>query len=192
VLVIDIQNDFCEGGALEVPGGDAVVPPLNRLMEWAVRLGDPIYATRDWHPPDTRHFQAYGGVWPVHCVQETNGARFHPDLRLPSEASVVTTGDAVDSDGYSAFEGHIASGRALVLDLRERAIEHLYVGGLATDYCVLQSVLDARKAGFAVTLLTDAVAGVNLDPDDSARALEQMRDAGAEFATTEDVIGAPA
>jgi nicotinamidase/pyrazinamidase len=189
VLVIDVQNDFCAGGALAVPGGDAVVPPLNRMIEWAARRGDPVFATRDWHPPDTRHFQAYGGTWPVHCVQGTRGAQYHPDLRLPAHVSIVTTGDTVDSDGYSAFEGHTANGSALVHELREHGIEHLYVGGLATDYCVLQSVLDARRTGFAVTLLTDAVAGVNLAPDDSAKALEQMRAAGAAFATTEEITG---
>ena len=190
LLVIDVQNDFCAGGTLEVRGGDAVVPPLNRMMEWAARQGDPIYATRDWHPPNTRHFKANGGNWPVHCVQNTGGARFHPDLKLPAEAAVVTTGDTEDSDGYSAFEGRIPNGSALLDVLRERGVQHLYVGGLATDYCVLQSVLDARRAGFAVTLLTDAVRGVNLRPDDADKALEQMRDAGAEFATTEEITGA--
>ncbi len=187
LLVIDVQNDFCSGGALAVPGGDAVVPALNRMIGWASSSGRPIYATRDWHPPDTHHFKAYGGVWPVHCVQGTAGAKFHPDLALPASATIVTTGDTTDSEGYSAFEGHTPHGSSLVHALRERQIAHLYVGGLATDYCVRHSVLDALKSGFEVTLLTDAVAGVDVNPGDSAKALDEMRRAGARFATTEEV-----
>jgi nicotinamidase/pyrazinamidase len=190
VLVVDVQNDFCAGGALAVSGGDAVVPPLNRVVAWAVREGKHIYATRDWHPPDTSHFEVFGGIWPVHCVQGTHGAQFHPDLRLPDQVSIVSKGDTAGSDGYSAFEGHTRPGTSLIQELREHGIEHLYLGGLATDYCVLQSVLDARKAGFSVTVLTDAVAGVNLQPDDSAKALGQMSAVGAEFATTDEITKA--
>jgi nicotinamidase/pyrazinamidase len=189
LLVIDVQNDFCAGGALEVRGGDRVVAPLNRMIARAMTRHEPIYATRDWHPPDTHHFKAYGGTWPVHCVAGTRGARFHPDLELPEEATVITTGDTRDAEGYSAFEGHTPAGRTLADDLRERAVAKLYVGGLATDYCVRHSVLDALSEGFQVVLLTDAVAGVNLEPDDSDRALDEMRRAGAELRTTGEVLG---
>ena len=191
LLVIDVQNDFCSGGALAVPGGDAVVPRLNRVIEWSGRHAHPIYATRDWHPPDTKHFKAYGGAWPVHCVQNTRGAMFHPYLRLPPTASIVTTGDTRDSEGYSAFEGRTPEGKVLADDLGEKRIEHLYVGGLATDYCVRHSVLDALKSGFSVTLLTDAVAGVNVNPGDADKALAEMKAAGARFATTDQVVAAP-
>jgi nicotinamidase/pyrazinamidase len=187
LLLIDVQNDFCAGGALEVRGGDRVVEPLNRMIQRAEVRGEPVYATRDWHPADTRHFQAFGGQWPVHCVAGTHGAAFHPALRLPPSAIIVTTGDTRDAEGYSAFEGHTPAGRALLDDLRDRGVRRLYVGGLATDFCVRHSVLDALANGFRVTLLADAVAGVNLQPQDSERALEEMKRAGARLRTTENV-----
>jgi nicotinamidase/pyrazinamidase len=190
LLVVDVQNDFCPGGALAVRDGDTVVPPLNRMIAWTMRHGGTVYASRDWHVPKASHFKDYGGIWPVHCVQDTPGARFHPELRLPPDAIIVTKGDRPESDGYSAFEGHIPTGAALVRDLREKGIRRLYVGGLATDYCVRHSVLDALKAGLDVTLLTDAIAGVDVKLDDSAKALEEMRAAGAKTATTNEVVGA--
>ena len=189
LLVVDVQNDFCPGGALGVRNGDAVIAPLNRMIEWTKKHGGTVYATRDWHPPDAAHFKPYGGIWPVHCVQQTPGARFHQSLHLPPDAVVVSKGDAPGSDGYSAFEGHTPTGASLVHELRERGVEQLYIGGLATDYCVRQSVLDASKTGFRVTVLTDAVAGVDLNPGDSAKALEEMRAAGAKMATTQEVVG---
>jgi nicotinamidase/pyrazinamidase len=189
LLVVDVQNDFCPGGALGVRNGDGVIAPLNRMIEWTERHGGTVYATRDWHVADASHFKAYGGIWPVHCVQQTPGAEFHRSLRLPPDAVVVSKGDIPGSDGYSAFEGHTPAGASLVHELREKGIERLYIGGLATDYCVRHSVLDASKTGFEVTVLTDAVAGVDLNPGDSAKALEEMRAAGAKMATTEDVVG---
>ena len=188
LLVVDVQNDFCPGGALAVRNGDAVVAPLNRMIEWTERHGGIVYASRDWHLPDAAHFKPYGGVWPIHCVQNTQGAEFHPTLRLSSRATVVTKGDSAGSDGYSAFEGHTPNGTALAHELRERGITRLYVGGLATDYCVRHSVLDALKGGLEVTVLTDAIAGVDVQPGDSARATDEMRAAGAHFATTEEVM----
>jgi nicotinamidase/pyrazinamidase len=188
LLVVDVQNDFCPGGALAVRDGDGVVAPLNRMIEWTAKRGGAVYASRDWHVANASHFKDYGGIWPAHCVQDTAGARFHPALRLPADATIVTKGDTVGSDGYSAFEGHTSTGEALVHHLRERNVNHLYVGGLATDYCVRHSVLDALKTGFEVTVLTDAIAGVEVKPGDSARALEEMRAAGAKLATTEEVV----
>lgn len=180
LLVVDVQNDFCAGGALEVPGGDRVVAPLNRYIDEALAEGRPIYASRDWHPQVTRHFKAYGGAWPPHCVQGTPGAAFHPALRLPSSAIVITTGEGPEDEGYSALEGHTPEGTSFLADLRERQVEHLYVGGLATDYCVKHSVLDARRAGIEVTVLSDAIAGVEVQAGDSARAIEEMKAAGAQ------------
>ena len=176
---MDVQKDFCPGGALAVPAGDRVVPALNRHAATAAAQGWPVYASRDWHPPVTSHFKEYGGEWPPHCVQNTAGATFHDDLRLPASAIVVTKGESPDRPGYSALEGKTSDGRTLLDDLRTRGIDHLYVGGLATDYCVKQSVLDARKAGFGVTVLEDSIAGVDVRPGDSARAVEEMRSAGA-------------
>jgi nicotinamidase/pyrazinamidase len=181
LLIVDVQNDFCAGGALAVPGSEAVVRALNRHIDEAAAQGTPVYASRDWHPAVTNHFTQYGGAWPVHCVQGTGGARFHPDLRLPEDAIVVTKGDRPDRPGYSAFEGRTADGTPLADDLARRGITHLLVGGLATDYCVKHSVLDALEAGLRVTVLENAVAGVEIRQGDSGQALAEMRERGAAF-----------
>jgi len=181
LLVVDVQNDFCTGGALAVPESDRVVASLNRYIDDALAHGLAVYASRDWHPVITNHFTPYGGAWPVHCVQGTDGARFHPDLNLPPSVTIVSKGEQPDSDGYSAFEGRTPRGALLYTDLRERGITRLYVGGLATDYCVKHSVLDALAAGMHVSVLEDAISGVDAHPDDSARALAEMREKGADL-----------
>jgi len=180
LLIVDVQQDFCPGGALAVPSGDRVVTVLNRYILDAIARGLPIYASRDWHPAVTRHFAPYGGEWPVHCVQDTAGAQFHPDLQLPASTLIVSKGENPERSGYSAFEGLTQKGKTLLQALRDRHIDHLYVGGLATDYCVRASVLDALKSGLKVTVLKDAIAGVDVQPGDSARAITEMRDAGAD------------
>jgi nicotinamidase/pyrazinamidase len=185
LLIVDVQNDFCPGGALAVPQGDQVVPVLNRVIETLRSAGVPVYASRDWHPAETKHFQSGGGPWPPHCVAGTAGAGFHPELKLPPDTIVISKGTDPASDGYSPFEGRTDEGRSLLDDLRHRGVTHLYVGGLATDYCVRAAVLDARKLGLEVTVLTDAVRGVDVQPGDSARALEEMARAGARLATSE-------
>ena len=184
VLAVDVQRDFCAGGALAVPDGDQVVPALNRLLDQARRGGRRVYATRDWHPPDSHHFVTGGGRWPVHCVAGTEGARFHRNLQLPEDVIVVSKGTEPNADGYSAFDGRLADGTPLDADLIRRGITRLLVGGLATDYCVQASVLDALRWGAHVTLLTDAIAAVDLEPGDGARAVEAMRAAGAELGRT--------
>jgi nicotinamidase/pyrazinamidase len=182
LLIVDVQNDFCPGGALPVPHGDRVVPTLNRYIAEASARGVPIYASRDWHPERTTHFAAFGGEWPVHCVQQSNGARFRADLQLPASTVIVTKGEQADHPGYSAFDGHAEDGASLLHMLKAQNVTRLFVGGLATDYCVKHSVLDARAAGLDVTVLSDAVAGVEVHPGDSARAMAEMRDAGARLA----------
>src|SRR5688572_18788952 len=184
LLIVDVQNDFCPGGSLAVGQGDAVVPVLNAYME---RLGLPVYASRDWHPVRTSHFREFGGIWPPHCVQNTRGAAFHPDLKLPADATIVTKGTTATDDGYSAFEGVDERGRPLAGVLRSRGIRRLYLGGLTTDYCVRTSALDALGEGFEVVLLVDAIRGINLTPGDVDRAIEQVRNAGAATATLETV-----
>jgi nicotinamidase/pyrazinamidase len=179
LLVVDVQNDFCEGGALGISGGGRIVDAMNRHLDEAAAQGMTVYATRDWHPAETTHFKAFGGKWPVHCVQGTSGAMFHPRLRLPDRAIIVSKGTDPGSDGYSAFDGHTPDGRQLADELRARGVGRLFIGGLATDYCVRQSVLDALAAGLDITVLEDSVAGV--DADDSARAIEEMRAGGARF-----------
>jgi nicotinamidase/pyrazinamidase len=181
LLIVDVQKDFCPGGALPVPDGDRVVPVLNGYIADLTTRGSPIYASRDWHPPVTRHFQPSGGPWPPHCVQNTDGASFHKDLQLPASTIVISKGQDPSSPGYSALEGYTPEGRTFLSDLRDRQIGHVYVGGLATDYCVKHSVLDALGFGFEVTVLGDAIAGVDVQPGDSTRAIDDMRQAGAEI-----------
>ena len=185
LLLIDVQNDFCPGGALPVPGGDRVIPPLNRMIALFNAHGRPIYASRDWHPPDSRHFQTFGGRWPPHCVAGSEGAGLRPDLQVPRDVILISTGLHRDEDGYSAFEGATPAGVGLAEALRRSGVSELYVGGLATDYCVRASVLDARRAGFPVTVLLDGIAGIGAE--DSARALDEMREAGARLASSADL-----
>jgi nicotinamidase/pyrazinamidase len=183
LLIVDVQNDFCPGGALQIPNGDRVVDPINRAAELFASRGLPVLASRDWHAPVTRHFREYGGVWPVHCVQWTQGADFHPALRLPRGTLVLSKGTDPGLDGYSAFEGVREDGEPLRAVLDHLGVRHLYIGGLATDYCVLFTAREALRSGFAVTVLTDAVAGVDVLHGDSDRALAEMSHAGVRLAT---------
>lgn len=188
LIVVDVQNDFCPGGALPVAEGDAVVPVLNRYIERASAAGMPIYASRDWHPAQTRHFAAYGGPWPPHCVQGTPGAAFHPGLRLPPDATVVSKGMSAEDVGYSMMEARLPDGRDLLTALRQAGITRLHVGGLATDYCVRATVLDALRDGFETLLLVDAVRAVDVTPGDGERALGEMLAAGAKPQTLNESI----
>ncbi|HOY09579.1 MAG TPA: nicotinamidase [Candidatus Omnitrophota bacterium] len=180
LVLVDVQNDFCLGGALPVPDGDKIIPLCNRYLEMFQRAGGLIVLSRDWHPLETKHFKTQGGIWPVHCVRETRGARFHPDLILPQEAVILSKGDG-DEDGYSAFQGADTRGRRLEKILKDGRVEEIYVGGLATDYCVRATCLDAARLGFQVFLLKDAIRGVNVNPEDSARAILQMENAGVKI-----------
>lgn len=175
LIVVDVQNDFCPGGALAVENGDEVVAPLNGLMEEFLAQGEPVFKTRDWHPPKTKHFKDYGGTWPVHCVQESRGAEFHPELLDDPRFSVVSKGLG-DEDSYSAFDG-----TDLAAQLRELGVEEVWVGGLATDYCVKNTVLDALSEGFKVKALSNAMRAVEVEPGDGLRAIEEMRQSGAEI-----------
>lgn len=186
LVVVDVQNDFCPGGALAVPEGDRVVPVLNRYIRRFAEAKAPVYASRDWHPPVTRHFKAHGGLWPPHCVQGTKGAEFHPALALPPEAIVISKGMDPDQDAYSCFQAQDAEGRDFSVSLGESGVQRLLVGGLATDYCVRSTVLDALHEGFQVAVLEDAIRAVNVRPGDGDRALAEMRAAGATFATLDD------
>ena len=175
LIVVDVQNDFCPGGALAVAHGDEVVAPLNRLMEEFLARGEPVFKSRDWHAPTTKHFAAYGGTWPVHCVQETKGAEFHPDLLDDIHIRVVSKGLG-DEDCYSAFDE-----TDLALQLQRLGVEEVWVGGLATDYCVKSTVLNALKQGFKVKAIKDAMRAVDLQTGDGEHAIEEMREAGAEI-----------
>jgi nicotinamidase/pyrazinamidase len=175
LIVVDVQNDFCPGGTLAVPHGDEVIKPLNQLIDEFLERGAPVYKTRDWHPPVNKHFLANGGSWPVHCVQNTEGAEFHPALRDDPRIQVISKGIG-NSDGYSAFDE-----TDLATQLHNQNVEELVVGGLATDYCVKNTVLDALRHGFRVRALENAMRAVDLQPGDGDRAIDEMRDAGAEI-----------
>jgi nicotinamidase/pyrazinamidase len=183
LIVVDVQRDFCPGGALPAHGCDRILPALNRYLAEAEELGMQLYASRDWHPARTTHFKAYGGEWPPHCVQGTRGAEFHPALKLPANAVIISKGHDPQRPGYSAFDGRTKAGKSLLDDLHLRRVEYLYVAGIATDYCVKQTTLDALHAGLRVTVLTDAIAGIDVRPGDVDRALFEMSRAGADLAT---------
>jgi|SRR5713226_915268 len=180
LLIVDVQNDFCPGGSLPVADGDSVVPALNSYIERFKADHLLVVATRDWHPERTSHFNTGGGVWPPHCIQNSAGSEFHPDLLLPEDAVIISKGMGSSEDSYSGFQGRDAHGVPLADLLRQRGVKRLFVGGLATDYCVRQTVLDGLKAGFKVVLLEDAVRGVDIHPGDSERAIEEMVRAGTE------------
>ena len=169
LLVADVQNDFCPGGALAVAEGDQVVPVLNGWIERAVEAGIPVFASRDWHPAGHASFQDQGGLWPAHCVQGSVGAQFHPGLRLPVGVRIVDKGWRLERDAYSPFE-ETDLGRYL----REHDVRRLYIGGLALDYCVKAAALDARDMGLEVVVIEDAVRAVNVKPGDGRRALEEL------------------
>ena len=176
LIVVDVQNDFCPGGSLAVAHGDEVVGPLNKLMKEFLDRGEPVYKTRDWHPPQTNHFAAYGGIWPFHCIQDTIGAEFHRDLLDDPRITIISKGIDDNADGYSGFDGTNLSEL-----LREEGVDEVWVGGLATDYCVKQTVIDGVRQGFKVRALADAMRPVNVNPDDGANAVAAMRAVGAEI-----------
>ncbi len=175
LLIIDFQNDFTPGGALAVPDGDAIAGKINELA--ASGDYDLIVATRDWHPPDHGSFAAQGGPWPVHCVRDSEGAQLHPALDASKVDVIVDKGQSPDTDGYSGFEG-----TDLESVLRDRGITQVTVVGLATDYCVKNTALDALRAGFQVTVDSSAVRGVDVHAGDSERALAEVRAAGGVMA----------
>jgi nicotinamidase/pyrazinamidase len=187
LLVVDVQNDFCPGGALGIHGGHKIIPILNKCIKFFEKENLPIIVTRDWHPKVTKHFEQFGGVWPEHCVKGSPGAMFHPDLELPKDAMVMSKGMDPEKDSYSAFHAIDSSGMALENILELFGVTEIYIGGLATDYCVKYSALDALKDGLNVLILTDAIAGVNLQPGDSRVALEEMISLGAKKTISEEL-----
>lgn len=174
LIMVDVQLDFLPGGSLAVPHGDEVVPALNRYIAVFRGLTFPIVATRDWHPPDHCSFRAQGGPWPPHCVAGSAGAHFATLLDLPCEAHIVSKATSRDRDAYSGFEG-----TGLDDWLRRAGVSRVFVGGLATDYCVLNTVRDALRFGYATFLLLDAVRAVDVAAGDGARAIDEMRRLGA-------------
>jgi nicotinamidase/pyrazinamidase len=185
LLVVDVQNDFADpAGSLSVRGGEEIVPVANAEMERALSAGGTVVYTQDWHPGSTPHFQKDGGIWPVHCVHGTWGAELHPSLRVAGE--VVRKGED-GRDGYSGFSARDpvsgdVSATTLESLLRSHGVRRLVICGLATDYCVVETSLDARRLGFPVAVLADGIRAVELEPGDGERAIKRMREAGAEIA----------
>jgi len=182
LVVVDIQKDFCPGGAVPVRGGDTIIPILNKYVQQFAEAGAPIIFTRDWHPVDHNSFKSQGGTWPPHCIQNSDGARFHPALLIPPGAEIVSKADKKD-EAYSFFKG-----TDLAEDLRQRGIKRLLVGGLATDYCVKETVLDGLRLGFEVYHLDDASQGVNVKPGDSELALREMAAEGAKRIKFDELV----
>lgn len=182
LLIVDVQNDFLPGGALGVPGGDRVLAPINRAIAAFLARGLPVYASRDWHPANHCSFRAQGGPWPVHCVADSHGAAFAAALELPGNATLVYKASRADEEAYSVFGGTGFEGM-----LRRAGVRRIFVGGLATDYCVLATVRDARLLGFGAVVLADAVCAVEVQPGDGERALAEMRRLGAQFVTSAEL-----
>ncbi|HIE14453.1 TPA: bifunctional nicotinamidase/pyrazinamidase [Candidatus Bathyarchaeota archaeon] len=183
LIIVDVQRDFCPGGSLPVPNGDEVIEVLNEYIKMFKDAGALIYATRDWHPPNHISFRDYGGLWPPHCIQGSPGAEFHPDLKLPEDTIIISKATETKREAYSGFEG-----TELKDSLLNKKVERVFIGGLATDYCVKSTVLDALRYGFKTFLLTDAIRGVNISPGDSERAIEEMVKKGAIKITLSDLI----
>ena len=186
LVIVDVQSDFVSG-SLRVPGAAEVVAPLNACISAFRHAGLPVVATRDWHPPEHKSFRRNGGLWPAHCVAGTGGADFAAGLQLPGDAWIVSKATVPTLEAYSGFEGTDLDTR-----LKREGARRLFVGGLATDYCVLRTVLDARALGYETVVLADAIRAVNAGPGDGDRAVAEMRQAGAWFATTDEVLGEPA
>lgn len=174
LLIVDVQNDFLPGGRLAIPDGGHVVPVLNEYIDFFVNAKQPVFATRDWHPVNHCSFVEQGGDWPVHCVADTDGAMFADDLMLPENTFVISKASTIEQDAYSGFQGTHLKQRLL-----EKNISQLFIGGLATDYCVLNTVIDALQEQFKVYLLRDAIKAVNLQATDGQAAIQKMEQAGA-------------
>jgi nicotinamidase/pyrazinamidase len=187
LVVVDVQNDFSPGGSLGVPGGDKIIPAVNKYIKIFSKKKFPVFATRDWHPPRTSHFKDFGGAWPAHCIQGTRGAQFHPKLKLNPNATLLYKGTDPDKDGYSAFHAQELSGRDFARILEMEGIKEIYIAGLATDYCVKFTALEALKRGFKVKILLDAVKGVDLKPKDSEKAVKEIVKKGAKTITLKDM-----
>jgi nicotinamidase/pyrazinamidase len=184
LILVDIQNDFCPGGALAVSEGDQIVPIINRLMPKFPL----VISTQDWHPANHISFKEQGGPWPPHCVQGSRGAELHSALQTDTIAVYFRKASSPDKDDYSEFAGKDDRDRTLDQVLKSRAVKKLYVVGLATDYCVLETVLDGLKLGYEVYAVTDAMRAVNVNPGDGANALQKMADSGANLVTSDEVL----
>ena len=182
-IIVDLQNDFCPGGSLAVVGGDQVVEPINRYLDHCRESHIPVFYTRDWHPTDHCSFKIQGGLWPSHCVADSPGADFHKELKIVHPAEIISKADKKDEDVYSGFEGTELDDK-----LKSLKVEHLVIAGLATDYCVKETVLDALKNGFRVTILKEGIRAVNVNPEDGENGLKEMIFKGAEISELKTLL----
>jgi len=183
LIVVDMQVDFLPGGALEVPNSDTIIPIINEYVRFFESKNLPIFYSRDWHPEDHCSFKENGGTWPKHCVQNTKGAEFHPDLYISNKAFIISKGFEKDKEAYSAFQNTDLNEK-----LKQFKVENVFVCGVATDYCVLHTVLDALKNGYKTFLLVDAIKGVDLNVNDSEEAIKKMVHAGAEIVVIDELL----
>jgi len=183
LLIVDMQNDFMPWGSLPVPDADKIIPVLNSYIEIFSKKGLPVFASRDWHPPNHCSFKENGGKWPSHCVQHTEGAEFAKGLSLPKETVIISKATTPEKEAYSALQD-----TELADLLRQNHINRCFVGGVATEYCVLSTVLDLLDLGYETYVLKDAIKAVNINPGDEEKALEEMRKKGALFITKESLI----
>lgn len=174
LLIVDLQNDFCPGGALAVPEGDRIIPVINNLMDQFSLIA----ASQDWHPEDSNHFDS----WPPHCIQNTRGAKLHPDLNQEPIDQYFRKGITRDGDGYSVFE---AGNKDFAQYLKDNQITEIYITGLATDYCVKHTALEAAKRDFDTYIIEEAVAGI--DPEDIKKAKKEMKEAGVKFVSARTI-----
>jgi len=187
LVVIDVQNCFLPGGSLAVSEGGRIISPLNHAIELFEKRKLPIFFSRDWHPSNHCSFREQGGPWPSHGVQNTEGARFSSDLKVPEAATIISKGTETDKEEYSALYGRDAMGNTLYWHLHQSGIRRIFVGGLATDYCVLNTVRDILKQGYEVYVLTDAICAVDVNEGDGEMALKEMTERGAKIITTGDI-----
>lgn len=184
LVLVDIQNDFCPGGALAVAGGDEIINVVNRIT----REFPLVISTQDWHPQNHISFKERGGPWPPHCVQNMEGAELHPSLDQSLITHRIRKGYTSDLDAYSGFEGTDEKGRSLDEALKGEGVEKVYIAGLATDYCVLATVLDALKNGYETYAITDAMRAVNVDTEDGAKAIKRMAESGAHLTSSDEIL----
>jgi len=187
--VTDVQNDFLPGGALGVPDGDGIIPSLNRIIALFHKRDFPMFFTRDWHPPDHCSFQDQGGPWPPHCVRNTPGANFSSELNIPQSTIIISKGTQKDSEQYSTFFGRDTADHTQSDLMKKLGVRRIFIAGLATDYCVLNSAKDALAGGYEVYVLADAVCAVDVNPGDGQRAIEEMIRGGARMVTTDRIRG---
>jgi nicotinamidase/pyrazinamidase len=187
LIVVDVQNDFLPGGALGVKEGDKVIGPVNRAVKLFLKKNLPVFYSRDWHPIDHCSFQSNGGPWPPHCVQDTKGAAFASELIMQKDPSIFSKGTSAETEEYSAFHAADHEGRPMYRVMSQLGVKRAFIGGLATDYCVLNTALDLLKAGFKVVVLTDACRAVDVAPDDGEKALVKMIAEGAIIITTKEM-----